>query len=61
MELFPFQNKRGDILVAMKKMHSIKHAPNDITPWADPENMSCEGPENNHKKWVKRPKRENQS
>ena len=53
MELFPYRNKRGDLLVATEKMHSIKHAPNEIIRWADPENMSCEGPETNHKKWVK--------
>ena len=53
VELFPYRNKRGDLLVATKKMHSIKHAPNDIIRWADPENMSCEGSEANQKKWVK--------
>ena len=26
----PYQNKRGDLLVATEKMHSIKHVPNDI-------------------------------
>ena len=30
VELFPYQNKRGDILVATETMHSIKHAPKDI-------------------------------
>ena len=40
-------------MVGTKEMHSIKHAPNEIIQWADPENMSCEGPETNHKKWVK--------
>ena len=34
-------------------MHSILHAPSDIVRWGDTENMSCEGPEANHKKWVK--------
>ena len=55
MELFPYRNKRGDISVATEKMHNIIHAPNNIILWADPEpeNMSCEGPETNHKKWVK--------
>jgi len=33
--------------------NSIKHAPNHSIRWADTENMSCEGPEFNHKKWVK--------
>ena len=53
MELFPYQNKRGEHFAATEKMHSIKHAPNDFIRWADPENMSSEGPETNHKKWVK--------
>ena len=53
VELFPKRIKRGDLLVATEDVHSIKHAPNDIIRWADPENMSREGPETNHKKWVK--------
>ena len=53
VELFLYRNKRGDLSFATEKMRSIKHAPNDIIRWVDPENMSCEGPETNHKKWVK--------
>ena len=41
VELFPYRNKRGDLLVATEKMHSIKHVPNHNIRWADPENMSC--------------------
>ena len=44
MELFPYQNKQGD-LNSNGKDASIKHAPNDIILWADPENISCEGPD----------------
>ena len=28
-------------------------SPHDIIRWADTENMSCKGPETNHKNWVK--------
>ena len=31
--------------IATEKMPSIKHVPNDIILWADPENISCEGPD----------------
>ena len=34
-------------------MHSIKHVPSDIVKWGNTENTSCEGPETNHKFWVK--------
>ena len=47
------QEQRGSLLIETEKLHSVKHAPNDIIPWTDTENMSCEGPETNHKKWVK--------
>ena len=53
VELFPYKNKRGDLIIATEKMHSIKHAQHDIIRWADPENTSCDGPETNHKKWIK--------
>ena len=51
--LFPYTNKKGHLIVETEKMHSIKHTPNDIVRWGDTENMSCDGPENNHKKWIK--------
>jgi hypothetical protein len=53
VELFPYKNKIGGLIIATEKMHSIIHAPNDIIRYGDTENMSCEGPETNHKKWVK--------
>ena len=51
----PDQTRRSfsSKLLATEKIHNIKHAPNDIILLEDPENMSCEGPETNHKKWVK--------
>lgn len=52
-QLFPYTNKKGHLIIETEKMHSIKHVPNDICRWGDTENMSCEGPEFNHKKWIK--------
>ena len=52
-ELFPYTNKKGNSIIETEKMHSIKHAPNDVLRWGDTENMNVEGPENLHKEWVK--------
>ena len=52
-EIFPYKNKRDQIIIDTEKMHSIKHVPSDIVKWGNTENTSCEGPETNHKFWVK--------
>ena len=36
-----------------EKMHSIKHAPNDVARWGDTVNTNTEAPESAHKNWVK--------
>ena len=52
-QLFPYTNKSGNCIIETEKMHSIKHAPNDIIRYGDTENTNVEGPENKHKEWVK--------
>ena len=52
-ELFPYKNKRGDLITDTEKMHSIRHAGNDIARWGDTVNTNTEAPETGHKKWVK--------
>ena len=40
--------------MATEKVHSVKHTPNDIARFGDYINMSCDGPESGHKKWMKK-------
>jgi hypothetical protein len=38
--------------MATEKVHSIKHAPNDVVRYGDYVNMSYDGPEGAHRKWA---------
>jgi hypothetical protein len=53
-ELFPYKNKKDNLICDTEKMHSIVHAGADVMRWGDPENMSAEAPETGHKEWVKK-------
>jgi hypothetical protein len=37
-----------------EKVHGVKHTPNDFVRYCDYLNMSCDGPEGVHEKWVKK-------
>ena len=53
-ELFPYRNKNDELIMATEKMHSIRHAANDVARWADAVNTNTEAPESGHKNWVKK-------
>jgi len=39
--------------MATGKNHSIRHTPGDVARFCDAINVSCDAPEEAHKKWVK--------
>jgi hypothetical protein len=40
--------------MAAEKVHSIKHTPNDVVRYGVYVNMSCDGREGAHRKWVRK-------
>ena len=51
--VFPYRNKKGQLIMDTEKVHSIKHCGLEISNYANPINTSCDGPEGGHKLWVK--------